>query len=56
MSFMHILNEQTRETLSRKLGKTYDEILQMSAEDIEECRLGWQDCGPVWLWRQRVLP
>ena len=32
MSFMHILNEQTRETLSRKLGKTYDEILR-------ECKL-----------------
>ena len=35
MSFMHILNEQTRETLSRKLGKTYDEILQMSAEELD---------------------
>ena len=38
MSFMHILNEQTRETLSRKLGKTYDEILQMSA--LVEARIG----------------
>ena len=35
MSFMHILNEQSRETLSRKLGKTYDEILQMSAEELD---------------------
>ena len=43
MSFMHILNEQTRETLSRKLGKTYDEILQMSAEELDalvETRIG----------------
>lgn len=43
MSFMHILNEQTRETLSRKLGKTYDEILQMSAEELDalvEVRIG----------------
>lgn len=43
MSFMHILNEQTRETLSRKLGKTYDEILQMSAEELDalvEVRFG----------------
>lgn len=43
MSFMHILNEQTRETLSRKLGKTYDEILQMSAEELDalvEARIG----------------
>ena len=40
---MHILNEQTRETLSRKLGKTYDEILQMSAEELDalvEARIG----------------
>ena len=43
MSFMHILNEQTRKTLSRKLGKTYDEILQMSAEELYalvEARIG----------------
>lgn len=43
MSFMHILNEQTRKTLSRKLGKTYDEILQMSAEELDalvEARIG----------------
>ena len=43
MSFMHMLNEQTRETLSRKLGKTYDEILQMSAEELDalvEARIG----------------
>lgn len=43
MSFIHILNEQTRETLSRKLGKTYDEILQMSAEELDalvEARIG----------------
>ena len=39
MSFMHILNEQTRETLSRKLGKTYDEILQMSAEAVSYTHL-----------------
>ena len=40
---MHILNEQTRKTLSRKLGKTYDEILQMSAEELDaliEARIG----------------
>lgn len=40
---MHTLNEQTRRTLSRKLGKTYDELLQMSAEDLDalvEARIG----------------
>ena len=48
MSFMHILNEQTRETLSRKLGKTYDEILQMSAEELDalvEARIGKKQIG-----------
>ena len=40
---MHVLNEQTRNTLSRKLGKTYKEMLQMSAEDLDalvESRIG----------------
>jgi len=40
---MHILNEQTRQTLSRKLGKTYNEMLQMSAEELDalvEARIG----------------
>lgn len=32
---MHILNEQTRQALSRKLGKTYNEMLQMSAEELD---------------------
>ena len=32
---MHILNEQTRKSLSRRLGKTYDEMLQMSAEELD---------------------
>lgn len=42
-SFMHVLNEQTRKTLSRKLGKTYNEMLQMSAEELDalvESRIG----------------
>lgn len=40
---MHVLNEQTRQTLSRKLGKTYNEMLQMSAEELDalvEARIG----------------
>ncbi len=40
---MHVLNEQTRKTLSRKLGKTYNEMLQMSAEELDalvESRIG----------------
>ena len=40
---MHVLNEQTRKTLSRKLGKTYNEMLQMSAEELDalvEARIG----------------
>ncbi len=40
---MHVLNEQTRQTLSHKLGKTYNEMLQMSAEDLDalvEARIG----------------
>lgn len=40
---MHILNRQTQESLSRRLGKTYDEMLQMSAEDLDalvEKRIG----------------
>lgn len=40
---MHILNEQTRQALSRKLGKTYNEMLQMSAEELDalvEARIG----------------
>lgn len=40
---MHVLNEQTRQTLSRKLGKTYNEMLQMSAEELDalvESRIG----------------
>lgn len=40
---MHILNESTRKTLSRRLGKSYAEMLQMSAEDLDaliEKRIG----------------
>lgn len=40
---MHILNECTRKTLSRRLGKSYAEMLQMSAEDLDaliEKRIG----------------
>lgn len=29
---MHVLNEQTQKSLSRRMGKSYDEMLQMSAE------------------------
>ena len=32
---MHILNEQTRKSLSRRMGKSYDEMLQMSAEELD---------------------
>lgn len=32
---MHILNEQTRKSLSRRMEKSYDEMLQMSAEELE---------------------
>lgn len=56
MSFMHILNEQTRETLSRKLGKTYDEILQMSAEELDalvEVRIG-KKLTPAFSLKKRV--
>ena len=40
---MHILNSYTRKTLSKRLGKSYDEMLQMSAEDLDaliESRIG----------------
>lgn len=40
---MHILNNYTRKTLSKRLGKSYDEMLQMSAEDLDaliEKRIG----------------
>lgn len=32
---MHILNRQTQEALSRRMGKSYDEMLQMSAEELD---------------------
>lgn len=32
---MHILNEQTRKSLSRRTGKSYDEMLQKSAEELD---------------------
>ena len=32
---MHILNEQTKKSLSRRMGKSYDEMLQMSAEELD---------------------
>ena len=40
---MHILNNHTRKSSSRRLGKSYDEMLQMSAEDLDaliEKRIG----------------
>ena len=40
---MHRLNNHTRKSLSRRLGKSYDEMLQMSAEDLDaliEKRIG----------------
>ena len=40
---MHVLNEYTRKALSRRLGKSYAEMLQMSAEDLDaliEKRIG----------------
>lgn len=33
---MHILNKQTQESLSRRLGKPYDELLQMSAKELDD--------------------
>ena len=58
---MHILNEQTRETLSRKLGKTYDEILQMSAEELDAlveariCKKRQVNRGSVYLFFKRLV-
>lgn len=40
---MHILNERTRKTLSRRLGISYAEMLRMSAEELDaliEKRIG----------------
>lgn len=40
---MHTLNNKTKETLKHKLGKTYDELMQMSAEELDaliEKRIG----------------
>lgn len=40
---MHILNNHTRKTLSKRLGKSYNEMLLMSAEDLDaliEKRIG----------------
>lgn len=40
---MHILNEHTRKALSRRVGKSYAEMLKMSAEDLDalvEKRIG----------------
>lgn len=40
---MYTLNEQTRKSLSRRLGKSYEEMLQMSAEELDalvEARIG----------------
>ena len=69
MSFMHTLNEHTRKTLSRKLGKSYQEMLQMSAEELDalvEARIGKKlepafslknmvNRGSVYLFFQRLL-
>ena len=32
---MHVLNEQTQQSLSRRMGKSYDEMLQLSAEELD---------------------
>ena len=32
---MHVLNEQTQKSLSRRMGKSYDEMLQMSAKELD---------------------
>lgn len=40
---MHTLNNKTKETLKHRLGKTYDELMQMSAEELDaliENRIG----------------
>lgn len=40
---MHILNECTRKALSRRLGISYEEMLRMSAEELDaliEKRIG----------------
>lgn len=40
---MHTLNNKTKETLKHRFGKTYDELMQMSAEELDaliENRIG----------------
>lgn len=40
---MHTLNSKTKETLKHRLGKAYDELMQMSAEELDaliENRIG----------------
>ena len=40
---MHTLNEQTRQALNRRLGKCYEEVTKMSAEELDtlvESRIG----------------
>lgn len=40
---MHTLNNKTKEALKHRLGKTYDELMQMSAEELDaliENRIG----------------
>ena len=40
---MHTLNSKTTEPLKHRLGKTYDELMQMSAEELDaliENRIG----------------
>ncbi len=40
---MHTLNSKTKEMLKHRLGKTYDELMQMSAEELDaliENRIG----------------
>ena len=67
---MHKLNKQTRESLYRKVGLTYEQMQQMSAEEIDafiEKRIGKKltpvfsmkslaNQGSVYLFSNRLLP
>ena len=67
---MHKLNKQTQESLYRKVGLTYEQIQQMSAEEIDafiEKRIGKEltpafsmkrlvNRGSVYLFFKRLLP
>lgn len=67
---MHKLNQQTRESLYRKVGLTYEQMQNMSAEEIDAfiekrmgkkltpalSRKGFVNRGSVYLFFKRLLP